>query len=121
MQPRVLLVHDDSAVRELSARTLGRMGVGIDIVPRGEDAVRALETNDYTVAVVDRSLCDGFLDVIAKRPDRPIVICTAAEKDAAGLDTAVVNLLIPQPYDASTLVGVIIACVTEKPPPALSP
>lgn len=120
MEQRVLLVHDDQAVRELSARTLSRMGVAVDIVPRGVDAVAALDAKPYTVAVIDRALCDHFLEVIAKRPNKPIVICTASAKDAAGLDTAVVNLLIPQPYDASTLVGVIIACVTEKPPPVPS-
>src|SRR6185436_6071586 len=110
MEQRVLLVHDDHAVRELSTRTLARLGVEVDVVPRGGDAVAALDAKPYTVAVVDRVLGDHFLDVLARRTDRPIVICTASEKDAAGLDTAVVSLLVPRPYDASTLVGVIIAC-----------
>ena len=80
MEQRVLLVHDDHAVRALSARTLARGGVEVDVVPRGADAVAALDAKPYTVAVVDRMLCDHFLDVLAERENRPIVICTASAR-----------------------------------------
>ena len=113
---RVLLVHGDAAVQELTTRALARINVDVDVIGRGTDAVASLDRQEYSAIVIDRAVSDGLLGAIAKRPiPRPIVIVTAPMEEAKGLDTETVSLFVPSPYDAHTLVGVILACVTEKP------
>ena len=114
MQRRVLLVHGDAAVQDLTTRALARIGVDVDVVGRGTDAVLTPDGNEYSAIVIDRAVSDGLLTAIAARPaPRPIVIVTAPMEDSKGLDTETVSLFIPAPYDPHTLVGVILACVTD--------
>jgi hypothetical protein len=107
---RVLLAHRDPAVQELATRALSRLGVTIDI---GEEWL----PNGYTVVVTDRN--DALLAAVAAATPRPMVIVTAPVADQHTLDPQLVSLFVPEPYDAGTLVGVILACVTpEMQPPA---
>lgn len=107
-------MHGDAAVQDLTTRALARIGVEVDVVGRGTDAVTSLESREYSAIVIDRAVSDGLLPAIAERPDpRPIVIVTAPPEQSTGLDTRTVSLFVPAPYDAHTLVGVILACVTD--------
>jgi DNA-binding response OmpR family regulator len=110
-----LLVHGDPAVQELTSRALARIDVDVDVVGRGTDAVVSLDAQEYSAIVIDRAVSDGLLAEIAARPDpRPIVIVTAPMEESKSLDTETVSLFVPTPYDVHTLVGVILACVTDS-------
>lgn len=100
---RVLLAHRDSAVQELATRALSRMGVTVDV---GEEWL----PNGYTVVVTERN--DALLAAVAAATPRPMVIVTGPAADQHALDPQLVSLFVPEPYDAGTLVGVILACVT---------
>ena len=120
MSPRVLLTHTDSAVIELASRALDRIGVSVDIAARGA----AVQSVDYDVMLIELAAADDLLERIkAGAPVRPVVIVTAPAGAAEKLDPESVGLIVPSPYDAGLLVGVVLACVAEAaprvPPPAL--
>lgn len=120
MAPRVLLTHSDPAVIEMASRALDHIGVSVDIAPRGS-AVRSV---NYDVMLIELAAADDLLERIkTAAPVRPVVIVTAAAGAAEKLDPESVGLIVPAPYDAGLLVGVVLACVAEVgpqvPPPAL--
>lgn len=119
---RVLLVHRDPAVQEAAARTLGRIGVTLDMASGTADALARIALGRYDVIVVERD--DEVLAAVAAttRAPRPVVIVTTENRDSTGLDAELVSLVVPEPYDANTLIGVILACVTpDVVPPGDSP
>lgn len=118
---RVLLAHRDPAVQEVATRTLGRIGVTLDIADNTADALAHIARETYNVVALDRD--DAVLAAIATvdRAPRPVVIVTTNDRAHDGLDPTLVSLVVPVPYDAQTLVGVILACVTpDATPPAES-
>ena len=116
---RVLLAHRDPAVRELATRALSRISVIVDVADDTAGALSLLAAQPYAVVVMNRD--DEVLAAIAAQTPRPMVIVTAPAANA--LDPEIVSLFVPEPYDAMTLVGVILACVSPhmEPPPATLP
>jgi DNA-binding response OmpR family regulator len=114
---RVLLAHSDSTVQELATRALSRIGVAVDISLDSADALSRVARETYTVVVLERD--DAVIAAIAATyaGPRPVVIVTAERNE--GLDAQIVSLVVPEPYDAHTLVGVILACVTPGSAPGL--
>ena len=53
---RVLAVDDDAPIRELYHRMLTRIGVASDIVASGRDAIEALKSRKYDVALLDLNI-----------------------------------------------------------------
>ena len=53
---RVLAADDDTPIRELYRGVLTRIGVAADIVASGRDAIEALKTRKYDVALLDLNL-----------------------------------------------------------------
>jgi CheY-like chemotaxis protein len=113
MTPRVLLTHSDPAVIDLASRALERVGVSVEIAPRGS----AVESVDYDVMLVDLAMADDLLDRIqGAAPAKPIVIVTAPAGMAQKLDPESIGLVVPAPYDPGMLVGVMLACVADESP-----
>jgi CheY-like chemotaxis protein len=120
MSPRVLLTHSDPAVIELASRALDRIGVSVDIAARGS----AVQSVNYDVMLIELATADDLLERIRiGAPARPVVIVTALPGAAEKLDPESVGLIVPAPYDAGMLVGVVLGCVAEVgpqvPPPVL--
>jgi DNA-binding response OmpR family regulator len=118
---RVLLAHHDPVVQDAATRALGHIGVTLDIASDNADALSRIAREPYTVIVIERD--DAVLAAIGAtyREPRPVVIVTTDDRESVGLDAAMVNLVVPPPYDAQTLVGVILASVTpEGAPPSES-
>ena len=107
MQHRVLLIHGSDEVRELTARAMARVGVPLDIAD-GPDAV---ESFDHWVVVLDHALAGDAIARISAQPRKPVVIVTAAAREAEKLDPEKVSLVIPSPFEPAMLVGVVLACV----------
>jgi DNA-binding response OmpR family regulator len=108
---RVLLAHRDQSVRELAERALLRVGATLDIAD-SDVALSLVAREAYKVIVLehDEAVIAAVATACAGGAPRPVVIVTAP--DARELDPNVVSLVMPEPYDAHTLVGVILACVT---------
>jgi DNA-binding NtrC family response regulator len=117
---RVLLVDTSEEVRELSARLLKRVGIDVDMSTAFDDAVTMLRSNVYTVVAIDRMRAAGgdeaVLSFLAQRPaPKPVVIVTSPGELRDGFDPSTVDLIVSDPVDAHTFVGVILACVAEPP------
>jgi CheY-like chemotaxis protein len=111
MSPRVLLTHSDPAVIELASRALDRIGVSVDVATRGA-TVQAL---DYDVMLIELAAADDLLErVSSAAAAKPVVIVTALPGAAEKLDPETVGLIVPAPYDAGMVVGVVLACVSSE-------
>ena len=56
MRPRILVVEDDPATREVLRRILELEGYDVDLVPDGEKAVGAIAQRRYEVIILDIAL-----------------------------------------------------------------
>lgn len=119
---RLLLLPSTREVEQAILRLLGRLGVTVDVVVDGDDALLRLTTFTYDIVVIDRVLAAEKFNAIIEslrggHSPKPVVIVTSTlEED---LDSSVVSLIVPSGYDSSTLVGVILACATDgAAPPA---
>jgi DNA-binding response OmpR family regulator len=113
---RVLLAHRDPVVRELATRTLQHIGVAVDAVVDPSHARPHLNAARYTVIAMQPDP-DVLATIAATYTDkRPVVIVTSAADDASALEADIISMVVPEPYDPRTLVGVILACVTPIPP-----
>jgi DNA-binding response OmpR family regulator len=88
MRPLVLIVEDDSGVREALQRGLGRGGFE---TVAAEVAAQALCVGDYDIALVDLGLPDGDgVEVCralrARHPERPIIVVTGRQDELDVVD-----------------------------------
>jgi DNA-binding NtrC family response regulator len=114
---RLLLLHPSAEVRKAVEHTLSRLGVEMDIALAPADALVQLKDAEHGVVVLDHVLAGTDLpDILAAlhqpQKPRPTVIVTSAGADE--YDAGVVSLVVPAAYDVSTLVGVILGCVTDS-------
>lgn len=90
---RVLVVDDESDIRELLSMTLIRMGLEVDAAGTGFDAEQLLQKHRYDLCLTDMRLPDGNgLDLLAHvgrhYPNTPVAVITAfgsAENAVAAL------------------------------------
>src|SRR5438045_2056072 len=62
---RVLLLDDDSAMRRLLSLLLRRAGYKVDAFTRGNDAIEAIDENDYAAILLDLMMpLEGGMTVI---------------------------------------------------------
>lgn len=114
---RLLLTPFNVEVEQAITRTLLRIGASVDVATAPEDVLRCLQASNYDVVVTDRVLAGEHFDSIIETlrgctSPKPVVIVTSTVD--GDLDPSVVSLVVPASYDAPTLVGVVLACVTES-------
>lgn len=109
----VLLVEDETPVRNLATRKLSRLGWQVLAADSAESALSIVESRlgDLALVVADLALPgnDGLAlirDLRARRPDLPAVLASGYAASAATLDGPEVRLL-PKPY---SLDGLAQAC-----------
>ncbi len=90
-RPRILVVDDEQAVRDLLARTLTMADYDVDAAPDGASAVERLHAVEYDLLITDLKMpgMDG-LSVIreARRiaPDLPVIIITGYSTEASAIE-----------------------------------
>ena len=81
MQAQVLIVDDDSAIRELLREFLAEEGLATREAASAAEARQALEASDLDVILLDMWLPDGdgldVLDSLRGRPEIPVIVITA--------------------------------------------
>lgn len=81
MQAQVLIVDDDSAIRELLWEFLAEEGLATREAASAAEARQALEASDLDVILLDMWLPDGdgldVLDSLRGRPEIPVIVITA--------------------------------------------
>jgi excisionase family DNA binding protein len=90
-RPRILVVDDEQAVRDLVAKTLAMADYDVETVADGPTAIERLRTNDYDLLITDLKMpgMDG-LSVIreARRQsaELPIIIITGFSTEASAIE-----------------------------------
>jgi excisionase family DNA binding protein len=90
-RPRILVVDDEAAIRELLAKTLALAEYDVDVAPEGRTAVERLRTLPYDLLITDLRMpgVDG-LGVIREarryKPDLPIIIITGFSNEASAIE-----------------------------------
>jgi DNA-binding response OmpR family regulator len=88
MRPRVMIVEDETGVREALERGLAKSGFDTTGVA---GTAQALDVDDYEIALVDLGLPDGDgVDLCralkAHRPERPIIVVTGRDDELDVVD-----------------------------------
>ena len=112
--PRVLVADDDDAIRVLVARVLTRVGITVDAVPDGQEAIERLDASAYDAVVLDLMMprVDG-LGVIEHMVDtRPemlekTIVITAFATDAARERVHHMCVVVSKPFDVMELVRAV--------------
>ena len=119
----VLLVEDDMVLADGVARILRGHGMMVDVVHNGDDADRALQSREVSVAVLDIGLpgIDGF-EVERRLRTRgsglPVLLLTArddVQDRVRGLETGADDYLV-KPFAAPELVARLKALVRRSNP-----
>ena len=126
MNERLLLVEDDSSVREATARGLEASGFRITTARDGRDALANYQTGRFALIVLDVMLpeVDG-LEVcreIRKSSDVPIIMLTARTDAAdvvAGLEVGADDY-VTKPFDMPVLVARVRAALRRASTEGLS-
>ncbi|AKF04045.1 Response regulator of zinc sigma-54-dependent two-component system [Sandaracinus amylolyticus] len=106
----MLCVEDDPAMGALLVKELGRRGFGVRHVRSANDALAAVEVEDYDAVVSDvrlggmtgLELCERL---VARRPELPVILITAF----GDLDTAIAAIragahdFLPKPFELEEL------------------
>ena len=102
----VLVVEDDDEIRGLLCKWLEGADLKIDDSADGRDALSKFSDNKYDIAIIDVDI--PFIDGItlsrtfkAKRPNFPIIICTAYVNALSQLEIAEAEAdsFISKPFD----------------------
>jgi excisionase family DNA binding protein len=94
-KPRVLVVDDESAIRDLLAKTLALAEYDVDLAPDGRSALERLRIIPYDLLITDLKMpgVDG-LSVIREarrlKADIPVIIITGFSTEASAIEA--VNL-----------------------------
>ena len=111
---RALVVEDDPAIRKLVEKLLLRRGITIDTAHDGKEAIAKIESNGYSVIVLDLMLpeVNGY-EVIAyikshKLPVPVVVVSAVSQQALKNLDFDVVKVVISKPFDVHEFTSKII-------------
>jgi excisionase family DNA binding protein len=94
-RPRVLVVDDEAAIRDLLAKTLALAEYDVDLAPDGRQALERLRIIPYDLLITDLKMpgIDG-LNVIREarrlKPEIPVIIITGFSTEASAIEA--VNL-----------------------------
>jgi len=111
---RILVLDDDAAMRKLVSLLLKRAGYRVDVVTKGNDAIKAIESKDYAAILLDLMMPhEGGMTVMshlrAAKPDLlgRVILVTGAP------DTVLVSLrhgifgVVKKPLDAAELTATV--------------
>lgn len=121
---RLLAADDDLPTRMLYKRMATRIGVEADIVASGRDAVEALKTFSYDVALFDLNMprVSGWevLDFLrtryTSRPRHIYVITGFADQQMASVDAGLVGAVLYKPVELEELAQLVTTCLRGETP-----
>lgn len=116
---RILAADDDAPVRDLYMHVASRIGVEIDVVSSGRDAIEALKTRKYDVALMDLNMprLSGWevLDYLRTRrelrPRRLFIVTGFSDQTISVADRDMVSAVLYKPVAADELRSLVTACL----------
>ena len=122
MEPRVLIVDDDSDLRDTLVRLLGRLGYKCRAASSRADAILALEAGpDLVVTDLLIPETDGWAIVRHARqhcPPIPVIVLTAYPRAIRQMDG---TTYVTKPFTSGDLVNAVQHAVGHPPTPCASP
>jgi DNA-binding response OmpR family regulator len=118
-QRQILIVDDDSAIRNLLRLVAERRGLTVDMAADGAEALQLLVETRYDLAIIDLMMprLNGYELVTALRTfaQRPAVIIATAMTDSVlgMLEADLVHSIIRKPFDIE-MVGALMAAVVAQ-------
>lgn len=118
---KILIVDDETVIRELVFQLLERPGWTIDVASGGMQALAMLENDTYDLLVVDKNMPDvsGF-DIIVKaretNPGIPTIMITAyPSRDLPDLlKQFAVDACVTKPFDVATFGATVKKLLMRK-------
>jgi len=116
---RILVADDDAPVRDLYTHVASRIGVEIDVVASGRDAIEALKTRRYDLALMDLNMprLSGWevLDFLRHRydvrPQRLFIVTGFNDQAISAADRDVVSAVLYKPVVAEELRLLVTECL----------
>lgn len=120
---RILVADDEGAIRDLYAHIAARVGVEADVVASGRDAIEALKTRKYDVAMLDLNMprLSGWevLDYLRTRydarPHRLFIITGFSDQNVSAADRELVTAVLYKPVASEELRNLVTACLRGGP------
>ncbi len=114
MNSAVLVVEDDYSLREALCDTLSLAGIPVKAVADGNEALKAIETSEFSMVVSDVHMPDldghGLMQLLKERhPNLPVVLMTAygnVEKAVQAMREGAADYLV-KPFEAEVLVNMV--------------
>lgn len=123
LEPRVLVVESNDALRVLLFTILRHQPLAVDTVASVEEALEKTSQCDYALIVVDVDMPDeaGQTFLTAFRENRPnattFVLAVRDPNGDAFLDPALVNATVNKPIELDTLAEAVRECASVVPAP----
>ena len=117
---RALVVEDDPAIRRLVEKLLTRLHINIDVAGDGRTAVSKLQSQRYSVLVLDLMVpeLNGFEIIEFIRRENiqvPVAVVSAVSQQAlTKLDLDIVKLVISKPFDVDEFTKAIVTLCAES-------
>ncbi len=117
-EPRILVVDDDQAIRDLLCAVLRRRGLEVEFAENGARGLEMLAERPYAIILLDlmMPLVDGHI-FLRKLQDlelepRPIVLVISAsdESDFRKLERGSVSAIIRKPFDIFEVADLVGTC-----------
>ena len=114
---RVLVVDDDSDVRDLLTTMLRQRSLAVDVAADGRQAIDLMREHQYMVIILDllMPVMDGFavLDAMSGMEGTPpvVLVLTGADRLTIDrLDAQRIHGIVRKPFDPEELGSLIAAC-----------
>jgi CheY-like chemotaxis protein len=116
---RVLVADDDAPIRDLYLRIAGRVGVETDVVASGRDAIEALKSRKYDLALMDLNMprlsgwevLDFLRDRRELRPRRLFIVTGFTDQQISAADQDLVTAVLYKPVVVEELRMLVTECL----------
>jgi len=116
---RILVVDDDTGVRDAMAGILSDLGYEVSVASDGDEAIILLQDSTFGLILTDLNMpgMDGLslAKRIKKDSSTPVVLITAAERrtvEARLKDNSVVDSVLFKPFRVEELMTVVVKAFT---------
>ena len=115
-RPRILIVDDDPAVREILSAVFRRERWHVEAASDGERAIALLGTSSYSAVVLDLLMprLNGAAVVQFIKESgltTPVIVLTALTSNAQDLDPHIVRVTLQKPFEVGELRAVVRAVI----------
>lgn len=119
MRPKILLVDDDPAIREMLGRILSQEGYAVLPAANGQEALELAAASEVDLLLLDLNLpvrngWETFEQITTEHPLLPIIIITARPNQLFPALAAGAGALMEKPLDFSKLLQTIRGLLEES-------